>query len=92
MRSSKRSQQITFKETRELELVGEKTMITIHDLSNRVEYFQAYGIQKISSTIEAIETAKYAKLLDIPHKQIERPSGEVEFLIGMEYAGYHPDK
>ena len=101
---------ITFKKTRELELVGEKTMITIikvggekeviesnlytvpiYDMSNRVEYFQAYGIQQISSTIEAIETAKYAKLLD-GHKQVERPSGEVELLIGMEYSGYHPGR
>ena len=57
-----------------------------------VEYFQAYGKQRISSTIEAIETEKYAKLLDIPHKQAERPSGEVELLIGMEYSGYHPGR
>ena len=102
---------ITFKKARELELVGQKTWITIvkvggereriesrlydvpvHDTSGMVESFRAYGISKISSPIEAIETDKYAALLDVDPSQIQRPEGEVDMLIGLEYAGFHPDK
>ena len=66
--------------------------VPVHDSDGMVEYFRAYGIQKISSAIEAIETDQYAVLLDVDPIQIRRPEGEVEMLIGLEYAGFHPDK
>ena len=78
---------------------GEKELIEsriydvpVHDSSGMVEYFRAYGIQRISSTIEAIETDRYAVLLNVEPGAVRRPTGEVEMLIGLEYAGFHPDK
>jgi hypothetical protein len=78
---------------------GEKELIEsriyevpVHDSTGMVEYFQAYGIPRISSAIEVIETDRYAVLLDVEPNLIRRPKGEVEMLIGLEYAGFHPDK
>ena len=64
----------------------------VHDESGVVEYFKVYGIQKISSSIEAVETSMFAVMFGVDPGTIRRPEGEVDVLIGLEYAGFHPDK
>jgi len=66
--------------------------VPVHDESGVVEYFKVYGIQKISSSIEAVETSMFAVMFGVDPDTIRRPEGEVDVLIGLEYAGFHPDK
>ena len=66
--------------------------VPVHDASGGIEYFKVYGIPKISSSIEAIETDMFAITFGVHPEEIRRPEGEVDVLIGLEYAGFHPDK
>ena len=66
--------------------------VPVRDTSGIVEYFKVYGIQKISSSIEAIETDRFAVMFGVHPEDIRRPEGEVDVLIGLQYAGFHPDK
>ena len=47
--------------------------VPVHDSAGMIEYFRAYGIQKISSKIEAMEMDQYAVILDVDKTQIQRP-------------------
>ena len=51
---------------------------------------QAYGIQRISTPLEKVELKDIASWFSINENEIERPFGDVDMLIGFEYAGYHP--
>ena len=82
-----------------LEVVGSKKIefesfeYCIDVLNKSGESVQMYmiGIEKISSDIESIDIDKVAKLLSVPEGSIDRPMhGEIELLIGVRYAGYHP--
>ena len=66
--------------------------IPLHDINGNIEYFKAYGIERISTTIEAYDTSSMAKMFDIDPVEVSRPEGEIDMLIGFEYAGFHPDK
>ena len=67
--------------------------VPLIDKNNNIEYFNAYGIEKISTSIEAKDISEMAKLLEWENiESIQRPEGEIELLIGFEYAGFHPEK
>ena len=66
--------------------------VPVRDTQGRIEYFKAYGISKISSAIKAIETDQFAIEFEVPPEAVRRPVGEVDALIGLEYAGFHPEK
>ena len=66
--------------------------VPIVDSNGEVEMFQAYGIPQISSGIEAIQVDELAKELDVNTDDLARPTGEIEMLIGYEYAGFHPER
>jgi len=66
--------------------------VPIVDRNGEIEMFRAYGIPQISSEIEAIQIDELAKELEVNADGLERPTGEIEMLIGYEYAGFHPEK
>ena len=76
------------KETIETEIYD----VPLYDTNGRQELFKAYGIEQISSSIGSADMNEVSELLKIDINQIKRPIGEVEMLIGFEYAGFHPQK
>jgi hypothetical protein len=66
--------------------------VPIVDSKGEIEMFRAYGIPQISSEIEAIQIKELVEELGISPDGLERPTGEIEMLIGYEYAGFHPEK
>ena len=42
----------------------------------------AYGMNKISTKIEATDVTHVAKLLKVDREKVKRPNGEIEMLIG----------
>ena len=53
--------------------------------------FEVYGIGKISTEVRSIDVQGVIKLfIDVRKEEILRPDGEIDVLIGFEYAGYHP--
>ena len=66
--------------------------VPVIDRDGEIEVFEAYGIPKISSAIERIDVELLAGILEIDVKGLERPTGEVDLLIGFEYAGFHPER
>ena len=56
---------------------------------NMENIWKVYGIEKISTEIKTINVQ--GVLFDgIQMKELKRPSGEIDVLIGYEYAGFHP--
>ena len=66
--------------------------VPLVDSSGEVEMIKAYGIPQISSKIEAIEIDSLAKELGVNPDGLERPKGELEMLVGYDYAGFLPEK
>ena len=66
--------------------------VPIFDASGELETFKAYGIPQISSEIEAISTDVLAEQFNLNPSDFQRPVGEVDMLIGYEYAGFHPER
>jgi len=61
------------------------------DCNGETVEIEALGLERISSPIEPVDTAKIASLFKRSHSCIQRPtSGEIDLLIGMQYAAYHP--
>lgn len=61
------------------------------DRRNRVVEFRVYGIEKISTEIKTINVQGVMHLFDgVRKNELKRPSGEIDVLIGYEYAGFHP--
>ena len=53
----------------------------------------AYGIDRITADIDNIDVHSVLSLFDdVDAKEVERPRGQVDLLIGYEYAGYHPTR
>ena len=53
----------------------------------------AYGIDKISTDLKDINIKEALKLFkNVTVDDICRPTGEIDVLVGFEYAGYHPSK
>ena len=54
-------------------------------------HIRAYGIDKITSNISRIDLSNVIPLFkDVKINDIVRPEGEIDLLIGYEYAGLHP--
>ena len=52
-----------------------------------------YGIDKIYTELNSINLTEVTKLFKtVKPEEINRPCGEIDVLIGFEYAGYHPVK
>lgn len=61
------------------------------DKDGKVHGISAVGMDQISSTIQPINTSKISKILNVPEGDINRPDcGEVDLLIGLQFAAYHP--
>jgi len=66
--------------------------VPVHDSEGAIEVFKAYGINQISTAIEASNTESLASLFQIEAAQVQRPHGEIDMLVGFEYAGFHPQR
>ena len=56
-----------------------------------MEEIEIFGLEKISSQIDKVGIQKVAKLLKVDEKDFSRPEeGEIDILIGQQYAAFHP--
>lgn len=100
--SSKKAKELNLKGSKvnlAIVMVGGKTttiescryMIALMDSNDEKVDIEVFGIEKISSPITTINLSQIAKLLEINASEIQRPDeGEIDILIGMQYAGFHP--
>ena len=74
-------------------LVSYKYKLTLIDKKGQELQIDVYGIDKITSNIQAVNLDGVHRLFkDVTKEEIARPTGEVDVLIGFEYAGFHPQK
>ena len=65
--------------------------VPVVDDKGKVTIIKAYGINEITSKIEHINVSMVAHLFkETTVEEIERPCGNVDLLIGFNYAGLHP--
>ena len=63
------------------------------DLKGDQVILEVYGIEKITNDIQGIESTFIASMFNnVLQKDINRPEGKVDVLIGYQYAAYHPQK
>ena len=67
------------------QIPSKKYVLPLRDLKGETEEITVYEIDKISTPISPINTACVPEI-----QNIRRPAGEVDVLIGYEYAGFHP--
>ena len=61
------------------------------DKKGNVVEFQVYGIDQISEEVKIVEFEDVIHLFtNLRESEVKRPVGEVDVLIGFEYAGFHP--
>lgn len=61
------------------------------DKEGHTVHFEVYGIDKITADIPTIDQNAVQQLFkDVPNADIDRPVGEVDVLIGFNYANFHP--
>ena len=74
-------------------LVSYKYKLTLIDKRGQELQIDVYGIDKITSNIQAVNLDGVHRLFkDVTKEEIARPTGEIDVLIGFEYAGFHPQK
>ena len=67
--------------------------LTLIDKKKNAVEFIVYGIEKISTNLQRICVKNAANLFaNVKPSEITRPVGEIDLLIGFEYAGYHPSR
>ena len=60
------------------------------DKSGKVIIFRVYGIGKISTDVKYISVKGVLHLFNgIKEVDIQRPTGEINVVVGYEYAGFH---
>ncbi|XP_068692645.1 uncharacterized protein [Montipora foliosa] len=70
-----------------------KYKLPLIDKQGKAIVFDVYGIDKITSPIPSIDIQGISKLFkDVHEEDLIRPTGEVDTLIGYEYADFHPLK
>ena len=70
-----------------------KYKLPLIDKQGKTIVFEAYGINKITSPIPSVNIKGISKLFkDVDEDELLRPTGEVDTLIGYEYADFHPLK
>ena len=75
------------------EMKAYKYELTLVDRYLKKVLFFVYGIENISTKLEAVKVEGVLKLFKIvPIDDIRLPTGEIDVLIGFEYAGYHPTR
>ena len=68
-----------------------KYTVNLYDECGVMVEFIVYGITKISTSIESINVASVIEMLPgTCNTDIIRPEGEVDILIGLDYAAFHP--
>ena len=51
-----------------------------------------YGIDKISTRLRNVDLNKVSKLFhNEKREKLQRPVGEIDILLGFDYAGFHPN-
>ena len=74
-------------------LTSRKYELTLIDKGGQELQIDVYGIDKITSDIQTINLDGVHRLFrNVTKGEIARPTGEVDVLIGFEYAGFHPQK
>ena len=74
-------------------LTSRKYELTLIDKRGQELQIDVYGIDKITSDIQTINLDGVHRLFrNVTKREITRPTGEVDVLIGFEYAGFHPQK
>ena len=69
---------------------SEKLKVSLIDLQGKVVEIDALGIEKISTAVNKVTYNGLEKLFSVTLAQMQRPVGEVNLLIGMQYAAFHP--
>ena len=70
-----------------------KYNLPLIDLKGDQVILEVYGIDKITNDIQGIESTFIASMFNnVLQKDINRPEGKVDVLIGYQYAAYHPQK
>ena len=74
-------------------LVSYKFKLTLIDKRGQELQIDVYGIDKITSNIQEVNLDGVHRLFkDVTKEEIARPTGEIDVLIGFEYAGFHPQR
>ena len=72
-------------------LISRKYKLTLIDKKGQELQIDVYGIDKITSDIQAINLDGIHRLFrNVTKEEITRPTGEVDVLIGFENAGFQP--
>ena len=65
--------------------------LCLKDANGKFHSIEAFGIERISSPIEPVNTDEIARMFKMDKESIARPQdGEVDLLLGMQYAALHP--
>jgi hypothetical protein len=68
-----------------------KYKLPLRDLNGKTFFIDVYSINKISDQIKDIDMSKVMKYFPGLNKEsIKRPKGEIDILIGYNYAAWHP--
>ena len=72
-------------------LMSYKYTLQLVDKRGEIVEFQVYGINKISTEVKGIDVKGVTCLFEnVKMGELIRPVGEIDVLIGFEYAAYHP--
>lgn len=75
------------------EIASCKYELGMKDQNGKSVYVLLYGIDKISTELESIDLSGVSQLFPSTLlNELHRPSGEIDVLIGFEYAGFHPTR
>ncbi|KAJ8033541.1 hypothetical protein HOLleu_23814 [Holothuria leucospilota] len=70
-----------------------KYRVPLIDKEGNTVNIEAYGIECLTAKVANKDLTHLAKLFrGVSAEEVSRPSGEVDLLVGFEYAGYHPVK
>ena len=84
-----------------MEVVSGKVMLVdskmykvmLLDKDGKPSEIELYGLEKISSQVDRFDLNKVAKLLKVEVGELSKPrEGEVDLLIGQQYAAFHPSR
>ena len=65
--------------------------LNLIDRDSRIVHFIVYGIDQISTNVSNVDLSKIRSMFKSARPEaFRRPVGEIDILIGFEYAGYHP--
>ena len=73
-------------------VISQRYLLPIINNNNETHYIDVYGLERISSDIQSVSLNQTVKLFPgTSITDLMRPiSGQVDFLLGMDVAGFHP--